>query len=83
MTEIRDPVTAALEAMRTRPARDVWVMLGTAKRDNELLLGAFEAVREELGRWKRDSANAYAAPTECAEKLERIIGDRLLGEGAR
>jgi hypothetical protein len=56
-------------------------MLETAKRDNERALRTLEAVREEAARWKRDSANPYAAPTECAEKLERILEEKLLGEG--
>lgn len=79
MPETRDPVTATLEAMRNRPARDVWVMLGTAKRDNERLIRTLEAARRELARWKRDSSTPYAAPTDCAEKLERIIGENLAG----
>jgi len=80
VTEARDSVAAALEAMRNRPAREVWVMLGAAKHDNGRLIRALEAIREELGRWKRDSSTPYAAPADCAEKLERILREKLHAE---
>jgi hypothetical protein len=79
MTDAADPVTTELEAMRNRPARDVWVMLEAARRDNGRLIRTLEAIRAEAARWKRDSANPYAARTESAEKLERILEEWLLG----
>jgi hypothetical protein len=80
MAETPDPVTTELEAMRNRPARDVWVMLGVAKRDNERALRTLEAIRGEAARWKRAPANSCASPARCAEKLEQIIGEKLLSE---
>jgi hypothetical protein len=79
MAETSDPVTTELAAMRNRPARDVWVMLGVAKRDNERALRTLEAIRAEAGRWKRDSTHPPAALTGCAEKVERILEENLLG----
>jgi hypothetical protein len=81
MTDASDLVAAELAAMRNRPAREVWEMPEVAKQDKGRLIRTLEAIREEAARWKRDSANPYAARTECAEKLERILEEQMLGHG--
>jgi hypothetical protein len=41
------------------------------------------AVRKEIARWDRDSSTPYGATAMCAQKIEELIEENLLGEEAR
>jgi hypothetical protein len=46
-------------------------------------VAAVEAIRKEIALWKRDASNSHAASVWCAEKIEDLIEENLLGGGER
>jgi Cdc6-like AAA superfamily ATPase len=88
MTPDPDPLAAWIASARESVERHITQEALTERTVSEMPYGdlrkalkALEAALEASARWKRQSTTGYDATAQCAEELERVVGEKLLGEG--